>query len=118
MFITYQNPITQIFVIRSECSSRTRFVGGSVCLSVCNTLVPSPSLPSPQGVRPSHHPLPPNPPITVRTDRERETERQRDKETKRQRDRETKRQRDKETEKNREGQRKTEKNRERQRETD
>ena len=30
-------------VFRSECSTRTRFVGGSVCMYVCNTLAPLPS---------------------------------------------------------------------------
>ena len=60
-----------------------------------------------QGVRHSPHPLTPNPPITVRTDREterqrdRETERHRDKETERERERETERQRDRETERQR-----------------
>ena len=49
--------ILRTLIIRSECSSRTRFVGGSVCLSVClyvslyvcNTLapLPFPPLPSP-----------------------------------------------------------------------
>ena len=63
--------------------SRTRFVGGSVCLYVwclyvCNILT------SP--------PLPPSPPLQQR---DKETKRQRDKETKRQRDKEIKKQRDK-----------------------
>ena len=43
----------EIYIFRSECSSRTRFVRGSVCMSVClyvcNILTPlrSPPIPSP-----------------------------------------------------------------------
>ena len=35
VFHAYQDSL-----FRSECSSRTRFVGGSVCKYVCNTLAP------------------------------------------------------------------------------